>query len=92
MSEEFNTQQAIEAFRAEMQIDRIAVQTTINDGFQRLADTFVEHADQDRKMFSDHEARIGDIERVKRLVYRLSAGAAGTIATGLIGWAITKLG
>lgn len=91
MSEPLQVQQALEALRSEIQIDRIAVQQSITDGFDKMSGKFDAHADQDRQMFADMNDRLQDVEAFQTWVLRIAIGLTGTISTGLIGWALSKL-
>lgn len=89
---ELDVQQAIEAFRAESQTERLALQEYLQAGFDKLSAKFDEHAEQDRQMFASMGSRVQDLEGFRTWAIRVGAGLAGTVSTGLLSWAIQRWG
>lgn len=69
-------QEALAAFRAEIQVDRIEIQRTIAVGFKQMSDKFDEHAKSDSDSFNDIDTRLTTIEA--------KASTAGRVVWGLV--------
>lgn len=52
----------VDALRKEIQLDRLELQRTINSGFEKMAERFQDHADDDSEQFEDINKRLTTIE------------------------------
>jgi hypothetical protein len=77
------------ALREEIQRDRHATMETIQEGFNRLADKFDEHAQEDEQEFSSLKQRVTDVERTQKIlgggIVTLFTTAVGAFFTWLMG-------
>lgn len=85
-----NDKDALAAFRAEIQIDRIEIQRSIKEGFDGLNKKFDEHATLDSEQFIDLNQRVAAVETTVGTVGKGFWGLFIAFISAVLGWAFSK--
>lgn len=76
----------LDAFRQEIQRDRLALIDTINSGFDRMVDKFDEHAKEDRESFEEIKERLTAVEGKTRIIGGTLVMAVSAVIGQLVNW------
>lgn len=68
-----------------IQTDRIELQRTIAEGFEKLMDKFDEHAQKDAEEFSEVSNRVTVLETNHRTASKFLWGGLGLLSTEILG-------
>ena len=82
----------LDQLRAEIQTDRIAIQRTIDAGFDRIIDKMEEHSASDAAMFASLDKRISSVEETQGRMVKAITGAISVAFTAFIGWIMSLFG